>query len=125
MRTPFAWGSHDCLLLAADWCREHTGLDPAERYRGRYRTELGARRLLARAGGLLPLVETEMAHHGLAAAEAPRAGDVGVVMAVTRRGLEPVGAIFDGRLWTMLGLGGLVAGEFPLRKSWRLPWPTR
>jgi hypothetical protein len=48
---PFSWGSSDCCLFAADWVQEATGIDPAAEYRGRYRTEAGAARLLNRLGG--------------------------------------------------------------------------
>lgn len=33
---PFAWGSHDCALLAADAVKAVIGVDPAESFRGRY-----------------------------------------------------------------------------------------
>lgn len=42
--TPFAWGSNDCCLFAADATQAITGIDPAAALRG-YRTALGAARL--------------------------------------------------------------------------------
>ena len=44
----FAWGAHDCCLFAADGVRATTGADPAADLRGRYRTALGAARLIRR-----------------------------------------------------------------------------
>jgi hypothetical protein len=38
----FAWGRHDCALFAADCVNAMTGVDPAERYRGKYDTARGA-----------------------------------------------------------------------------------
>lgn len=32
--TPFAYGSHDCVLMAADWIVEATGEDPIAEIRG-------------------------------------------------------------------------------------------
>lgn len=50
--TPFAWGSHDCALFAADWVESVTGKDPAKGIRGRYQTAIGAGRVIKREGGL-------------------------------------------------------------------------
>jgi hypothetical protein len=36
---PFAWGSNDCLLFAADAVLACTGVDPAAAWRGRYGSE--------------------------------------------------------------------------------------
>lgn len=58
--TPFAWGRHDCALFAADWVQALTGADPAEGLRGRYRTALGAARLIKREGGLEAIAEARL-----------------------------------------------------------------
>ena len=42
----FKWGRHDCCLFAADCCFAICGKDPASSYRGKYTTELGAKRAL-------------------------------------------------------------------------------
>lgn len=47
---PFAWGGHDCATWAADVRRALTGDDMAADWRGRYRTQLGAARLIRRLG---------------------------------------------------------------------------
>jgi hypothetical protein len=54
---PFAWGSRDCCLFAADAVLCITGTDPAKGYRGRYKTAIGAARLQKLYGGLAGLVE--------------------------------------------------------------------
>ncbi len=48
---PFAWGSHDCAIWAFDLRRDLTGgADVAALWRGRYRTALGAARMMRRLG---------------------------------------------------------------------------
>jgi hypothetical protein len=54
---PFAWGSHDCCMFAAEWVRICTGEDFAKGYRGKYRSEAGALKLLKRDGGVVGIVE--------------------------------------------------------------------
>jgi len=50
---PFSWGEFDCCLFAADCCIAICGVDPAADYRGRYTTELGAKRVLRNTHGSL------------------------------------------------------------------------
>jgi hypothetical protein len=52
---PFAWGSNDCCLFAADWVARATGRDPAAHYRGTYSSGIGAQRIIDKAGGILEL----------------------------------------------------------------------
>lgn len=46
---PFAWGTSDCLIVAADLCKEMTGRDPMHGLR-RYGTEAGAMKVLLKSG---------------------------------------------------------------------------
>jgi hypothetical protein len=57
MRTPFAWGEHDCVLFAADAVKAQTGVDRLAAYRGRWKTARGAARLLKRLGGMAAAVD--------------------------------------------------------------------
>jgi hypothetical protein len=50
MRTPYAWGGHDCALFAAGCVASITGEDFASEFRGSYDDEDSARRLLASLG---------------------------------------------------------------------------
>lgn len=50
---PFSWGEFDCCTFAADCCVAICGVDPAADYRGRYTTELGAKRVLRNTHGSL------------------------------------------------------------------------
>lgn len=47
----FQWGEHDCCLFAADCCIAVCGTDPAASYRGKYTTEIGAKRALKQQHG--------------------------------------------------------------------------
>src|SRR5690606_16299333 len=79
-RRPFEWGKFDCCLFAADVIRALTGLDPAADLRGRYRTALGAKRIVNREGGsLAALAERRFAPLGIAPLKGPkfaRRGDI-------------------------------------------------
>jgi hypothetical protein len=48
----FRWGEMDCCLFVANVLRDLCGRDYAEQWRGKYSTELGARRLVVKHGGL-------------------------------------------------------------------------
>lgn len=47
---PFKWGVSDCALFAADCVEAMTGIDYAEDFRNRYKTEKGAAKALKRYG---------------------------------------------------------------------------
>lgn len=80
-RDPFRWGQHDCAIgFAAGIVEALTGADLARGYRGKYRSQAGALRLLREAGAadlgdfaaqLLPEVHPAFA----------RVGDIGVIAA--------------------------------------------
>jgi hypothetical protein len=48
---PFAWGSNDCALFAADAILANTGTDVADDFRGKYTTQLGAIRTIQQVTG--------------------------------------------------------------------------
>lgn len=50
-RLAFAWGSHDCATLAADWTLQRTGYDPLADLRRVGTQPLARMRVLRRAGG--------------------------------------------------------------------------
>jgi hypothetical protein len=119
-RTPFAFGSHDCLLWLADWAREVTGVDPAEDLRGRYRTWLGCQRFIAKRGGVEAIVAACAARVGAPRTACAKAGDAGVVQALTDRGVMPVGAICTGERWAMLAPEGLISIPARPLAAWAL-----
>lgn len=48
--TLFAWGGADCLSFAADCAKLITGNDPAVDLRGKYDSEIGAKRIMVDRG---------------------------------------------------------------------------
>lgn len=102
-KVPFQWGERDCCLWLGDWI-VFLGLpDPVAEFRGRYRTPLGAFRLLKKHGGVEGLVARQAERAGLERTENPKAGDVGVV----RYGVEVGGAICTGPRWALLSDKGV------------------
>lgn len=61
---PFAWGTQDCCLFAADAVYAITGTDLATDFRG-YQDKDEALALVQRYGGLAPLADTIAAQHQL------------------------------------------------------------
>lgn len=116
---PFVWGSFDCILFLADWSIERLGTDPADAYRGRYRTPLGAQRIIRKAGGLVALIEREFRPCGWGQSDDLGPGDIGVVEVETPSGKQPAGAIFTGSHWCVLGQHGLIATACHPLASWR------
>lgn len=106
--TPPGWGTFDCLLYPAGWVRLVTGLDPAAGWRGRYRTAIGAARLLRREGGLLAIARQGMT--GFAETAHAVRGDVGVVRLETADGPRAVGGVCAGAMWSAIHQGGLYVG---------------
>lgn len=116
-RMPFAWGRHDCCLWVADWLVARGRPDPAAAWRGRYRTPLGAARVLTRLGGVIG------AAHALGLEPTDRAicGDVGVVAVIGLDGRRAeAGAICTGRRWATLTAAGLLIAETTPRAAWRI-----
>lgn len=48
--TPFAWGTHDCCMFAANAVLSICDIDYAADFRGHYSTEIGSKRALIRYG---------------------------------------------------------------------------
>lgn len=117
-RTPFAWGGFDCGLWLADWLVTCGHLDPAAALRGTYADQAGAEAIIAAAGGLPALLGGFAAQLGLAQTGAPKRGDVGVVLGLTRDGLAPGGAICIGERWALLGQGEVIFVRPPVLAAW-------
>lgn len=110
---PFSWGVHDCALWAADAIQAQLGADPAQDLRGRYRTQLGAHRLVAPLGGL-PGVAAAVLGEPLRSPLLACMGDVGY----TRQGAL---AVCAGETWLVATRDGM--GHLPLAdalQAWRV-----
>ncbi len=102
-RAPFAWGSNDCCLFAADWVQICTGVDYAQAWRGSYSSGLGAVRLLDEAGGVEAMVDAlglqrvapQLAGRGdIVAQEAGRGMTLGICIGVTTAFVAKTGLVF-------------------------------
>jgi hypothetical protein len=66
--TPFTWGDNDCCTFAADAIHAITGTDIAADFRGKYTTEIGALRAIAKVTGGTTVADAAAycaAKHGL------------------------------------------------------------
>ena len=111
---PFAWGTHDCVLGAADAIRMMTEEDPAASFRGRYDSRMGAARFLAQYGGLEEAVTAVLG----APLEGPRlAGRGDVVLVEGGEGLT---------LAVVIGAAAVAPGPegatFVPMRDWKVGW---
>lgn len=102
---PFAWGQHDCATWAFDLRRDLTGgEDVAVLWRGRYRTALGAERVMRRLGwpsfeaagrALLgpPLPSVQLARRGDLVLAGSHPG-FGICLGARAAGIAPEGLTF-------------------------------
>lgn len=122
VQVPFAWGSNDCALFAAEAVRVMTGTDLAAPWRGQYRDEASARGQRSASGHLetgdMVAALYDMAHRALGPAVPPllaRRGDV--VLAEHDNGHSL--AVCLGGVATAPGRNGLLMLE---RAAWRYAW---
>jgi hypothetical protein len=106
---PFAWGSHDCCLWAADAVQAQVGVDPAADLRGRYASGVQAQRVIAAAGGSLYAIARAALGEPLRSPMLACAGDVGLVVGpvVDEDGVRPSLAVCLGEWWAMPSAHGL------------------
>jgi hypothetical protein len=114
-RASFEWGSCDCSLFMADWCRKVRGNDPAATLRGQYSTAAGAMRHVLRLGGFETMARTLMAANGYVTTEAPRVGDVGLV---AHPAVGPVFAIRCALGWAVKSPDGVAVDDYPVIAAW-------
>lgn len=110
----FSWGELDCCLLAADCCVAVCGVDPAERYRGRYTTERGAKRVLANTHGSLEAA-WDACFERIPVRQAQR-GDVVLFDAPLGR---CIGVVWAGGVWCMTDDGAAPSRAEPYL-AWRV-----
>jgi len=112
-RMPFAWGSNDCCLFAADWVLAATGRGVAADYRGRYTTALPAMRFVELGGGVEAMIERaggQVVHPTMA-----RRGDV-----IARDVGNGIGlGVCVGSLAAFVAENGLHFVDFPHSSCWR------
>lgn len=101
--TIFKWGTSDCCTWACDWVLARRGVDPAGRFRGRYKTLRGAMGCIRRAGSLAIAVTAAMELAGLERTETPAPGDIGLIATADGDAL----AIRTERGWACKSLRGI------------------
>lgn len=112
---PFAWGTQDCALFAADCVQAMTGEDFAAPFRGRYDTALGSVRALKMLGmASLEAYVISVLGEPISATMAMR-GDV--VMVDTPEG-QALGVV-AGIEAAVAGVNGLVMMP---RSAWLIAW---
>ena len=62
----FIWGQEDCCLFSANIIKSITNIDIAKKFRGKYKTKLGAFKLIKKFGynNLIECVDTEIQKYG-------------------------------------------------------------
>jgi hypothetical protein len=105
--TPFAWGTHDCCLWAANVAVALTGKDPAKDWRGKYTTALEAARFIEESsGGLLELVSAGCDSVGFVSQIPAYAQRGDIVLA--RQGMQELAGICIGAEWVGPSKEGLL-----------------
>lgn len=118
-RLPFIWGENDCVLFAADCVKAMTGEDPAGEIRGRYRTAIGATRLLRRRGGSL----ADLVGFGFDPVHPSRArvGDLALTPSADASFTEDALGIVTGAVVTVVAPNGLGAVQLSSAiAAWRV-----
>ncbi len=115
----FAWGTHDCMMLAADWARVLTRRDPAAGWRGSYADEAGAAAIVEHAGGAILHMQRTLGPCGWRpiASRHMRAGDI--VLAVPPRHPETAGIATEGGRVAFVSRRGLVIWPARIVAAWR------
>lgn len=122
---PFAWGSWDCSLFAAEAIQAVTGVDVGAEFRGKYKTERSAMRTVKKVTGGSS-VEDAAAYvagkNGMTEIAHPRAAGRGDLVVADNAGRTVAGIVAQhGRAVTSVGETGIV--EIPLhtiKRAWRV-----
>lgn len=113
MKRPFCWGKTDCCLFVADCCISISGRDPAEKYRGQYDSELGAKKALLKFGSIESTLSSLFSEIPVAMAQR---GDV--VLFDGDNG-KTVGVMWAGKIWSTGETGVVPVNVKPLI-AWRI-----
>lgn len=119
----FSWGGaggDDCLTVLGRRTEDRFGFDPIAHLRGTYSDEDGARRILAQAGGPVPLVGKIAAIAGFERVDGGfKDDDIAVVRARSVSGFSDMGAIRFGPLWLVMSHLGLIGKVAEPIAVWR------
>lgn len=121
---PKILGKWDCCIAVADHLFAEKGIDLFAEFRGRYRSEIGFRRLLKSEGcnDLGEAIEKMALRHGFVEVGVvdPRKNDLGIIgFAETGGQITPVPAFFYDGFWNGFGDGyGISVME--AHRAWRI-----
>jgi hypothetical protein len=125
--TKFAWGSHDCALMAADAILEMTGVDIAADFRGLYSDEAGAKAAIEKVTGVKNgTVEDAAAYcaakHGLAELTHPLMAQRGDLVVLEDAGRVIAGIVhLSGKHIAAAGEAGLKRMDImKIKRAWRV-----
>ena len=112
---PFAWGTHDCVIFAADCVQAVTGRDPIADVRTSWADERQALRLLAAGGGISNLIRGRIGVE-LKVPALAQPGDIGVCIQEGREAL----CVCGGVNWHMPAKEGLATlDREQVTRAWR------
>lgn len=78
----FEWGRCDCCLWAAAWVERCCGWHPAKDLVGRYSSSTGARRIIQREGGFVPMLNRRLGRQPIQTPFMAKRGDIAAVPGV-------------------------------------------
>lgn len=122
---PFAWGTNDCALFAADGIQAITGVDIADDFRGKYSDEVGAWKTVRNLTGGSTVADAAAycaVKHGLAELEHPLMAQRGDLVVFENEGGLIAGLVhLSGRHVVSVSEAGLV--RFPvtaIARAWHV-----
>uniref|UniRef100_A0A193SBL7 DUF6950 domain-containing protein n=1 Tax=biofilter metagenome TaxID=1070537 RepID=A0A193SBL7_9ZZZZ len=114
---PFRWSETDCASTADRWINLQTGLSPLAHAGLIYRDEFDATAILIERGGFPIIVNRAMKLVGFEKTDAPKVGDVGLILRSGRMCL----AIRAETLWFSRDESGLIGAPLDaIWKAWRI-----
>jgi hypothetical protein len=127
LNTPFAWGSNDCALFAADAIQAITGVDIADDFRGKYKAKTGAVKAINSVAGGSTLADATSycaQKHGLPEYEYPLMAKRGELVLVKNADGEEIAGVvsLNGRYVFSPGETGLLSIPITnVTRAWQLP----
>ncbi len=118
---PFEWGQHDCCLFAANAVQATTGIDPAAgTFRGKYKTNFEALRLVRRFGGIEKLAAKVCARFEFPPVKVTLA-QRGDMVLLKKKQEDPVMGICLGRISAFPAMEGLrFVSTSECSKAWKI-----
>ena len=114
--TPFSWGVFDCCTFVSDCAIAICGVDPVAEYRGKYRTEIGAKRALIKRHGSIDGI-FDACFDRVPIGEIQR-GDI--VTYKDDEGMSAAAIYYGGKYWAAMRDGGADAVTIKPESAWRV-----